>query len=156
MSTSYPTALPRPQRDGYSITAAAAAVGTARERAAERCRRIGRGSRSAVALVWHFTPAQFAVFAGWWRYDLDQGSLPALIVLPNGTADTAQPVRFLGAYTAEDLDGRWRVTVAAELLAPPRISADDIAGLITHGSLSLPVADLHTLVHTSIPARILP
>lgn len=156
MSTTYPSVLPRPQRSGYVLTIGAAATATQRERAADRCRRIGQGSRSTVSLTWHLTEEQFATFAAWWRYDLLQGSLPAIIALPNGVDDIAQSVQFLGTYSADDMDGRWRVAVTAELLAPPRLSTDDLAGLIANGSLILPALSLHTLVHTSIPARILP
>ena len=54
--------------------------------------------------------------------------------------------------------GRWRVTARLELDDPPHLSADDYAGLILLGAVSIhgPMLSLHTLVHTSIPARVLP
>ncbi len=154
MTVAYPTILPRPQRDGYMISVSGATIGTARERTAARCRSIGLGSRTTASLTWIFTADQFAFFAGWWRYDLQQGTELALIVLPNGNSDEAQPVRFIGPYAADDMVGRWKVSATVELTNPPRISSDDIAELLTLGAISLPAGSLHYLIHILMPPRI--
>lgn len=154
MSTAYPAILPRPQREGYALSVSGATIGTARERTSARCRSIGLGSRTTVSLTWIFTAAQLAFFAGWWRYDLQQGTGLAMIVLPNGNSDAAQPVRFLGPYTADDLGGRWKVSATVELTDPPRLTGDDIAGLRAMGGFNLPAFDLHHLIHVLMPPRI--
>ena len=154
MTVAYPAILPRPQRPGYAQAVGGASIGTARERTSARCRPIGLASRTAATLTWIFTPDQFAFFAGWWRHDIEQGTQVASLPLPNGHSDAPQQVRFLGPYAAEDLVGRWRVSATVELTAPPRLSADDIAGLLTMGSLALPAYDLHHLVHALMPPRI--
>lgn len=156
MSTSYPAILPRPQRAGYAMGVSGTTIGTPRDRTAARCRAIGLGSRTVAVLTWVFTADQFAFFAGWWRHDLEQGTQPAQVVLPNGNSEAAQPVRFLGPYAAEDLVGRWKVSATVELTAPPRLSADDIAGVLVVGSLALPAYDLHHLVHALMPPRMTP
>jgi hypothetical protein len=158
MSTTYPGTLPRPQRNGYGYAVAPAATATMRDRPATRCRPMGRAAVATATLVWQFTTAQLRTFAAWWRTDLAGGSTPAVIALPNGFDDVAQPVRFLGPYQAEDLDGKWRITAAVELLSPPLLPADELAGILTLSPtiFPLPASALHYLVHTTIPSRILP
>jgi hypothetical protein len=133
MSTTYPGVLPRPQRSGYHISAAAMATATARDRTVPRCRRIGLAPVYVVSLTWIFTVEQFAVFCGWWRYDLAQGSALAQIILMNGFDDITY-VRFLCPYQAEDLDGKWKVSVQAELPTYPRMSQAALEALIPGGS----------------------
>lgn len=153
MSTVYPAYLPRPQRDGYALAITGTTTATARERTAARCRATGRASRTTCTLTWILTPDQFASFAGWWRYDLAEGTVPALMALPNGHSDQPQAVRFLAPYAAEDLIGRWKVSAKVELDAPPRLNASDIAGIIALGGFRLPNLSLHQLIHVTMPPR---
>jgi hypothetical protein len=156
MSAALPAMLPRPQRDGYAIDTEATAVAGARDNASIRCRQVGRLPYTKMSLSWVLDDEEYAIFAGWYRYDLKNGSLPATIKLLNGHSDAAQSVRFLEPLQADDLLGRWRITAAVELIAPPRLSADDLTGILATNSLDLSALGFHYLIHTSIPSRILP
>jgi hypothetical protein len=139
----FPATLPRPQRSSYALTVEAAASSTARDRATARCRRTGQGSRTTTALTWILTDAQFAAFAAWWRDDLQHGAETVAMRLPNGLGDYIQPVRFLAAYEASDLIGRWSVTAKAELSDPPRMTPTTL-GRVISGELTMPLDDQAT------------
>lgn len=156
MSVDYPVDLPRPQR-GLTLVVHGASAASARERTQTRCRLVGQQSQTTEALTFVLrTDAIFAEWCQWYRYSLRDGALAANIQLPNGYGDAVQQVRFLQVYQANDLNNGWQVTATVELLNPPRMTADDVAGLIAYGSfdISADAAALHTLVHVTLPADI--
>lgn len=154
MSVDYPIDLPRPQR-GLTLTVHGASAASARERTQQRCRLVGQQSQTTEALTFILrTDALFALWCQWYRYSLRNGALAANMQLPNGYNDIVQPVRFTAVYAAQDLNNGWQVDATVELLSPPRMTSDDVAGLIVYGAfdLSTDAAALHLLANTTLPA----
>lgn len=155
-TTDYPATLPRPQH-GLGVEVKGATKQTARDRPQQRARVLGQQSQTIQSLSWIFrTDAQFAAFVQWWRYSLRNGTLAANMQLPNGYSDALQLVQFLGPYAATDLNNGWSVTATVELLSPPRMTGDDVLGLIAYGSLDISVdaAALHNVIHVTLPGNI--
>jgi hypothetical protein len=156
MSTTYPAGIRRPLLSGYGLTIASPNATTERDRTTARTRGTATASTCSVALTWHFTAAEFQTFAAWFRTDLQHGALPASMALINGYADAVQSVQFLGPYRVTDRGGGvLRVEAEAQMTAPPRLSAADMAGLIAMGGSLRDgpglVTALHYLVHTTLP-----
>lgn len=153
MATAFPLTLPRPSRMGYGYQVGQPHAETPNDRGLSRRRRLGIGSTTITTLAWRFTQDELQTFAQWWRDDIAYGTANFTIQLLNGYADAAQDVRPKGAYTATRMDGIWDVSLPIEFVAPPVLSADDLATVIANypENWATVSAVLHTLVHETIP-----
>ena len=145
---------------GYSLKVSGANTATEMDRGSPRRRRTATKSKTILDFSIALTETQFAIFAAWWRYDLNDGTLPATMKILNGYADDPMPVQFLKPYTATDMVGKWYVSCQGEI-DPPRLSAADLSFLVVFtpsqfNDFILSIGSLHYLVHTSLVQRFLP
>lgn len=126
----FPVGLPRPQLSGYRLRVQPSIASTERERPAARMRRTATEPRIVASLIWIFTTEQFATFAEWWRTDLADGATAIDIQLPVGTWDSLHTGHVTGPYQADDLVGRWRVSLAIELHDLQRYTSGELATLL--------------------------
>jgi len=154
-TATYPITLPRPQGANYSYELHRPVTVTASDRGCGRVRPIGNGLTTVQSLMWVFTDADLATWVVFWRDTILAGSLPFSIPLLTAFIDEAVIVQPMGPYTQEANNGRWKVTLPVEWLAPPDvIAASDLPGIISSFADISAASALHYVVHTVLPASI--
>lgn len=111
----FPSSLPSPLRDGYSVRQADPFITTDFEIGASRSRRRTRTKKSTVNLVWLLTGSQLATLRAWIDSDIDGGAGWFTITLLIGGSYQAVEAKFK-ALPQEDLNGiHWRVSASLEV-----------------------------------------
>lgn len=153
----WPPFLPLPQRSGNSRSPADLAARAAVESGPQAGRRRFTHARESCPVALIMTDDQLAAWDAFWHYTLAQGCAWFLLILEGEAGQNLTTARMAGGYQAESLAAaRWRVSGTLELDDPPRLSADDYAGLVLAGQLSVAQEStyLHHVVHTLMPARL--
>ena len=153
----WPAFFPLPQRAGNSRSPADLAVRASVETGPQTGRRRFTHARESCPVAFVLTDDQFAAWDAFWHYTLAQGCAWFLLVLEGEAGANLTSARMSGGFQAESLSAaRWRVSGTLELDDPPRLSADDYAGLVTDGRISVAseASYLHHLVHVLMPVRV--
>lgn len=111
----WPSTLPAPLIDGYSVNPLDQTIRTDMESGAARVRRrtFARNDLVDVALV--LSAAEFAAFRAWFDNDAAGGSAWFDMPIDIGDGMTTKEVRFKGAWKAQRLQLCWRVTAQLEV-----------------------------------------
>lgn len=154
----WPSFFPLPQRQGNSRSPADLAIRSTDASGPALARRRSVRARESCPVAFVLSDDQMAAFEGWWNHTMGQGCGWFLLLLKGELEESIHAARIAGGYQADLLGGKWRITARLDLDDPPHLSADDYAGMILQGALSIDSAAsaLHALVHVSIPVRVLP
>jgi len=117
--SSWPSTLPDPMSDGYSIAPIDQTLRTDMEMGAARARRITSARNDALNVVWKMTDAQLATFRTWFDSPTEAagGSAWFTISLALGTGGlVSTTARFSGAPKIAHAGSlRWTVSAALEV-----------------------------------------
>jgi len=116
----WPTTLPTPLLNGYTIKPNDQTVRTDMDGGAARSRRRTMTRSDKVPVSWKFTDAQLVIFRAWFDDGVAGaagGSAWFTTSLPTGVGGlTSITARFIGPFTAPVLSGlSWNVTAELEL-----------------------------------------
>lgn len=117
----WPATLPRPLVTGYQLAPADPVIRSDMEVGAARARRRSAARNDQVAVTWHFTAAEMAVFRAWFDDDSAGAAGGAAwfsgIDLALGTTGlVSSEVRFTGVWQASAEPGlNWSVTARLEV-----------------------------------------
>lgn len=124
---SYPSILPAPLRDSYSL---ANTPNIRRSQFASgriRQRKLDNTTRMVITPTFRFNQSQFSIFAGWHKHKISDGADQFTINLHglNGLhTQTAQMIS--GEYSSRFNDGFWDVTTTLEVFNPVAITESDL------------------------------
>lgn len=155
MSLPYPSSLPAPLIDGYSLTAGADTLRTDMESGAARVRRRSFSTPDRVQLGWVFDAQQFAIFRAWWDGEIGGGGSWFTMIVDDGVLGYATPrdVRFTKQFEAvKKSSGLWQIRVESEIRRQ-RLSSFDHLNLFGLPSLDLDFAGTQSLVPVTTSAR---
>lgn len=115
----YPSSLPLPLVEGYTLSPVEQVIRTDMETGAARVRRRTRARNDVIDVGFVYTPEQFATFRAWFEDDatgIAGGSSWFDMAVDIGTGGiSTEEVRFKGAWKASR-DGRlWRITAQIEV-----------------------------------------
>lgn len=116
----WPTTLPAPMAQGYSIDPIDPVIRTDMEVGAVRARRRSAARQDKVGVAWAFSDTQLQTFREWFDDDATGaagGSAWFYIALKVGKGgSTTEEARFTGPFKAAFLGGdRWQVTATLEV-----------------------------------------
>lgn len=117
----FPSTLPPPVYDGYSLTPVDPVLRSNMESGAPRSRLLTRARNDIVAVQWMFTQAQMAIFRTWFDADIATGAAGGAawfsINLTTGGGEIAAcDARLAGMWQASLLPGnRWAVSARLEI-----------------------------------------
>lgn len=125
MSASWPSSLPMPTLDGYSIKPKSRTVRTDMESGPARVRRRFRRVPTVIQVAYIFDQAEFQTFEYWFENTLNGGAEWFAGPAANGAGITTVQCRFIdseGPYEARPLGGGlWSVTAAMEVDQMPTV-----------------------------------
>jgi len=118
--SSWPTTLPAPLANGYSLKPVDQSIRTNMEVGAARSRRRTFARNDKVPVSWLFSDDQMAIFRTWFEHGTTGAAGGAAwfsIVLSIGTGGMATvTARFIGPFTANRIDrANWVVTAELEI-----------------------------------------
>lgn len=151
----WPTTLPLPTVQGYSVQPEDAILRTEMEAGLARQRRRFTNVPTKVSVRWIMRRDQYAIFEGWYRWQAKEGANWFTITLLGGLGLLDQEARFTRQFSARLLAGGtlWEITSELEIRERPVLDegllnlllSEDPAGLIFSGN------NLHILVHQTLP-----
>ena len=153
----WPGFFPLPQRAGNSRTAEDLAARASIPVGPQQGRGRFTHARETCPVALVLTDDQLAAFDAFWHYTLSQGCAWFLLMLEGEAGQNLHAARMGAGYQAQSLSAaRWLISATVELDNSPRLSADDYAGLVLDGRISMAneAATLHRLVHVLMPVRV--
>lgn len=96
----WPSTLPAPNRDGYTLNPAPAFIRTNMDGGKARQRKRFTSVPTSIPLQWLFTQQQLAIFEAWWKYQINLGTSTFTMQLYNGKGYNNYNVRFIKEYSA--------------------------------------------------------
>jgi len=148
VTVSFPSLLPLPTFEGFSIEPVDAVLRTEMESGPARQSLEFTDTPTGIATRWRFTAWEFALFESWFRYKAKEGAEYFSITLLGGLGMVEHEARFMGEgskpYVAKPSRGgpgsgaRWIVTTRLEIRQRPVLSeealdialVEDIPGLL--------------------------
>ncbi len=154
MTITWPTTLPLPTVQGYSVQPGDTILRTDMESGLARQRRKFTNVPTKVSVRWIMRRDQYAVFEGWYRWSAKEGASWFSITLLGGLGLQEQDARFTRQFSARLLAGGtlWEVTSELEIRERPVLTEDAMAIVLTNSvqDLFLTTTALHTLIHTHL------
>ena len=143
MTVAFPTTLPTPLAQGYSIRPYETAARAAMDIGGSRARGHNRSGPYSVGVRWLFTDAQLAAFEAWHDDDISQGADEFTARLAGSEGLETVTCRFLGPYSVSKVQQHWGVTAELEV-AFTELTLDQYLYLIdpTNFSISLSAGSL--------------
>ncbi len=153
----FPSNLPYPKVDGYSIKPDEAIVRTDMEAGPARQRRRYTQTPSKITVNWMMTRDQFSLFEAWYKYHAKEGAEWFYITLLGGLGLIEQEARFTQQFEASLYNGiLWEITSELEIRDRPTLSEGALNILLDceYDALVISTNNLHTFVHTTCPKKI--
>jgi hypothetical protein len=125
----WPSTLPSPQHNGYSLEPIDAVARTDMEVGKMRMRSRVTRQPLHLTVAWYFTNLQLSVFEAWWEQQINRGAAAFTITLRNGYGAQTVTARFLGPYKAPSA-GRglgWDVSATLEVETMTQLSSAALA-----------------------------
>lgn len=154
----WPSTLPLPTVQGYSVQPGEAILRTEMEAGLARQRRRFTDVPTKVSVRWIMRRDQYAIFEGWYRWHAREGASWFAITLLGGLGLLEQEARFTRQFSSRLLAGGtlWEITSELEIRERPVLDegllnlllSEDAQGIITVGD------GLHILVHQTLPLRL--
>ena len=152
----FPTYLPCPTVEGYSIRPDEAIVRTHMEAGPARQRRRFTQTPSKINVRWIMTPEQFSLFEAWYKFYAKEGAEWFHINLLGGLGLLEQEARFTKQFEASLLNGYlWQITSELEIRDRPTLTEDILAVLLDSDRIKLEQTFdcLHALIHKTFPVN---
>ena len=156
MSITWPTTLPLPTVDGYSIHPGEAILRTEMEAGPARQRRRFTQVPSRVNVRWIMRRDQFTIFEAWYRWFAKEGGSWFEIELLGGLGLLKQEARFTRQFQAQLLNGvLWEIQSELEIRERPVLEKNALAILLTEDfdKLITTIGNLHQLVNQHLSTR---
>lgn len=151
----WPSTLPLPTVQGYSVQPEDAILRTEMEAGLARQRRRFTNVPTKVSVRWIMRRDQYAIFEAWYRWQAKEGANWFTITLLGGLGLLEQEARFTRQFSARLLAGGtlWEITSELEIRERPVLDegmlnlllSEDPQGLLFAGN------NLHILVHQTLP-----
>lgn len=157
MTIAWPSGhLPRPLANGYGLQSMPATARTDMDNSVPRMRRRFTRTLTTAALSFNMRAWQLAIFDGFVRGTLSDGTAWFTITLRNGGGDQTWTVRGIAPPDATMIDAEtWHVVWKVEVDQIPQLSAGDVAGIILlppGASLASVAGGLHQFTCIDYPA----
>lgn len=153
----WPTTLPLPTVEGYSVSPGDAIIRTEMDAGLARQRRRFTNVPTKVSVRWIMRRDQYAVFEGWYRWYAQEGASWFTVSLLGGLGLLDQDARFTRQFSSRLIAGGtlWEVTSELEIRDRPVLDqgAMDIVLYNSVPDLFTTVSALHSLVHITIPSQ---
>lgn len=156
----WPTQLPKPKLDGYSLAPQAAFARTDMDAGPARQRRRFTQAPTEITLEIVLTDNQMAIFEGWFEHHVDSGAAWFYAPMRNGKGVTTVEARFVEPWQSQPLGAELnRISCKWETRNRPvmsEVSIDALAGgnLVKNGDLlggNIYTADSWERVLTGVP-----
>jgi hypothetical protein len=111
----WPSTLPAPLNEGYSIEPQQQTIRTDMEVGNPRVRRRTAARVDNIPVAWMMTNAQFSAFRTWFDGDGEGGAAWFTVAIPQGD-ETSTEARFVDTFRAEKVAfTHWRITATLEV-----------------------------------------
>lgn len=110
----WPSTLPKPTRDGYTLEPVDPNLRTDMEAGPSRFRRRFTATPTDNKVRFRFTRLQFEIFEAWWTHEISDGALWFTMPIYNGKGEGTTEAHFVGTWKA-DFAGPNSVSVTAAL-----------------------------------------
>ena len=154
MNIHWPTTLPLPAIDGYSLHPGEAILRTEMEAGPARQRRRYTQVPSRISARWVFRREQFALFEAWYRWHAKEGGEWFEINLLGGLGLVVHEARFTRPFDAQPRSGvLWEVSSELEIRERPTLDQDALEIFLESDPTALlaSINELNTLVHQRLP-----
>lgn len=126
MAIPYPEGLPYPSRNGYGLQHVSPIQRTEMQSGRAKMRQRFTSTPSIVSVSWTMDQGQALLFEGWFRYQLNDGTLWGDLPLQSPMGIKPYEARFVDIYDGPELVGvdHWRYTAEVELRERPTMDRD--------------------------------
>lgn len=131
MSVTWPSQLPVPVVDGYTLAPQDATVRTEMEVGPARQRRRSTAMPTQVTMKCIMTRTQFQIFEAWFKYKALDGAAWFVMPVANGSGVTDTDARFTAPYQAAALPGlTFEVSATVECRTMAMLSEAELEAII--------------------------
>jgi len=132
----YPSTLPRPQKDSYSIEQEGGVIKTQMTSGLARHRRVSANPPSKISVKWLFGEVEYAIFEAWFLYEAKMGAEWFDVELLGGQGITTHQTRFPeNSYKAvfNKEVNKWAVSAVLEVLNRPTFTRGALSLYLNYG-----------------------